>query len=874
MSQTLPAPGRHSLWRNPARWLLTTVLLLGSFSTSALEREFYFDRIDNESGLLQNSIRSLLQTDDGRIWIGTQGGLHKFDGYRFKIYEHDADDPASLPDSAVTALADGEGNQIWVGTSANGVARLDPVSGKFEPFTLPLDATARNARDAITDLRFDGGRGLWVGSRGGLGLLDPKTRERKPFTARDSEDSIGVVKSLLLNADRTMWAATSSGLWRVVRGSNFAERVAADSLEQASSVFEGEDHTLYVGNATGLHRIDPAIGKSTLVWSSGGQGPVNAIVEDSTGQLWLAVGGQGLLIFDRHQDTTRWVRPDSDVRGNLPQAAITLLMVDRSGLLWVGTDAAGLSKLDPAGAAFTYIADRDRDRELSVTNNIRSILEDRAGAIWLGTDGDGLKRFDRATSEFTHFDAVIAEAFEVTYPSVLQIESLAEDADGLIWFASNLGIGSIDPASGEVRALEPSPMEIADGRELQRRVLIITRDGRIWYAGRSVGVVRYDPATGEWRNWKHHEDEPNSLTHDHILSLYEDTSGRVWAGSADGLNLIDPDSDDVRTFRHEGGNPTSLSSGVVRAIHESADGGMWIGTHGGLNHLASVDDGPARFERVLKRDGLPDATIYGILEDVMGRLWLSTNRGIVSFNPLSRAIHQFSVKDGLQGQEFNGAAYATLGSGELAFGGINGLNLVKPGAVVGSRFLAPVIFSDIRIGEEKPVVVVPGKAIEMDQANRVVHFAFAALDYTAPERNRFRYKLEGFDENWVEAGTRHEATYTNLDPGQYRFKVQASNHDGYWNQAGAEINLIVRPQWWNSPNMLLGYAFLAILALLGLALAIRRKREEQRRHARELRDREARLRLALWGSSDEFWELNMDSGVLTRLSAAPTPARQ
>ena len=162
----------------------------------------------------------------------------------------------------------------------------------------------------------------------------------------------------------------------------------------------------------------------------------------------------------------------------------------------------------------------------------------------------------------------------------------------------------------------------------------------------------------------------------------------------------------------------------------------------------------------------------------------------------------------------------------------------------------------------------------MDQASRVVHFSFAALDYTAPERNRFRYKLEGFDDDWVEAGTRHEATYTNLDPGRYRFQVQASNHDGYWNQAGASIDLVVRPQWWNSPTMQLGYAGLALLSLIGLALAFRRKRAEQRRHASELLERESRLRLALWGSSDEFWELNMDTGVLTRLSAAPTPARQ
>ena len=700
MSRVLPVLRHRSPWRSPARWLLATVLALIGFHAGAVELEFYFDRIDNENGLLQNSIFSLLQSDDGKIWIGTQGGLHKFDGYRFKVFENDVDDPESLPDSPITALARGKGNQLWVGTSANGIARLDTVSGKFKRFALPLGAASRNAREAITALRLEAGRGLWVGSRGGIGLLDPESGERRPFTAEHSEVPVGVVSDLILASDGTVWAASDSGLWRVVRGADFAERIAADTLQVALSIFEGEDRTLYVGNADGLHRVDPAIGKSSQVWASEGKGPVNAIAEDPSGQLWLAIGGQGLLIFDRRLAGTRWVRPDSEVRGSLPQAAVTRLMLDRSGLLWVGTDAVGLSKVDPAGAAFTYIADRDRSRDQSTTNNIRAILEDRAGNLWLGTDGDGLKKFNRDTASFTHFDASIAEAFGVSSPSILQVESLAEDAHGYIWFASNLGVGSIQPESGKVRVLEQSPTEIAVGLERRRRALIITRDGCIWYAGRSVGVVRHDPATGQWRNWQHRDDDPSSLTHDHVMSLHEDSSGRVWAGSADGLNLIDPASDEVRTFRHEAGNPHSLSSGVVRAIHESADGGIWIGTHGGLNHLARLDAGPARFERVLKRDGLPDATIYGILEDPMGRLWLSTNRGIVSFNPASRAIHQFSVKDGLQGQEFNGGAYASLRTGELAFGGINGLNLLKPGAVVGSRFLAPVAFSDIRIGNE------------------------------------------------------------------------------------------------------------------------------------------------------------------------------
>ncbi|MEO8010816.1 MAG: diguanylate cyclase, partial [Dokdonella sp.] len=274
-----------------------------------------------------------------------------------------------------------------------------------------------------------------------------------------------------------------------------------------------------------------------------------------------------------------------------------------------------------------------------------------------------------------------------------------------------------------------------------------------------------------------------------------------------------------------------------------------------------------RFTRYLPRDGLPDATVYAILEDAMGRLWLSSNRGIASFDRSTGEFHLYALEDGLQSAEFNGGAFAALRDGRFAFGGVEGLNLVSPTSVTASRFVPPVLITGVRIGNADNGDVTIADPIEIAHDDRVIQFEFAALDFAAPERNRFRYRLEGFDESWVDAGTRHDATYTNLDAGRYAFRVQASNHDGYWNEQAAQIDLVVKPAWWMSVPMQIAYALMALLIGFLLWDAVRRKRAEEKRHNRELKDRENRLRLALWGSSDEFWDLDMDSGVLVRLSA-------
>ena len=853
-----------------ARLLVGALLALASLAGHAAEREYYFNRLDDSTGLLQNSIRATYQDRTGFLWVGTQGALHQFDGYRFRRHEHDADDSGSLPDSVVQAIAEDGDGRLWIGTYASGVARFDPRSGRFEAFELAADAPARNERNTIDALVHDPARGLWLGTRGGLELFDVAGATRQRIAGTDDL----AIHSLLLGRDGNLWAATTDGLWRVPRGSDRSERVGSGLVGGVVAIIEGRDHAIYAATATTLSRIDPASGNGTLLWTSTQKAPITTMAEDGDGRFWLGTHGDGLAIVDVTRDREEWIRPNPRVSGSLQQAEITTLLVDRSGLLWVGADSLGLSSVDPSGATFRYLVDRNPARDGASTNNTRAILEDRPGHLWLGTDGDGIKRYDPQRREFTYYREALARAFGVEPDRPVGIEALAAGGDGGIWFAGNVGIGLLDPARNQVSVL-------ADGLDLEaepsgrvRRALIVARDGSLWLGTNGSGVTRYAAGTRTPTRWQHRDGDATTISHDHVLSLREDSRGRIWAGTVDGLNVIDPATGSVRVLRHDPADSHSLSGNIVRAIHESADGSFWIGTHSGLNHLARLDDGPARFRRYLPRDGLPDATVYGILEDGMHRLWISSNRGIASFDPATSTFHSFLPRDGLQGLEFNGGAFAALDNGDFAFGGIDGINFVSPSRVAASRFMPAVVVTDVRIGNKARRADTDRHAVEISQDDRVVHFEFAALDYTAPASNQFRYRLEGFDEAWVEAGSRHEATYTNLDPGRYMFRVQASNHDGYWNEAGTALPLVVEPLWWNSLPMKAVYGLLGLLAGLLVWNAQRRKRAEERRYHREIKEREDRLRLALWGSGDRFWDLDMDSGALVMLSADSTRGAQ
>ncbi|HET7359409.1 MAG TPA: EAL domain-containing protein [Rhodanobacteraceae bacterium] len=839
------------------------LLLLCVATVHAHERDYYFERIDSSQGLAQNSVSVIFQDPRGFLWLGTQGGLHRYDGYRLKHYRHDPARADSLPDNLVTALASAGDGRLWVGTRSGGLSLFDTDADRV----LPLPAWSASL-GRIGALATNAGGTLWIGTQRGMFASDPPyTSLRTLWTA--AADARGI-SSFTTCADGGRYALAGDTVL-AVGNDRAGTRVLASGLGGATSLLCRTDGSLVLGDTSGVQVIDRHGGGVASMWPSAGDmaltsSNVRALAEDRAGRLWLAVADIGLVKLDAHAHTMRVLRPHPDVPGSLPEAQISSLYVDKSGLLWVGGVTRGAAYADPAGTPFQYVFDDLRDDDPVGGNNVRALYEEPGNGLWVGLGGNGLRHYDPVQRHFEDYGDLFAAALPGRAPHDVRVYAIVPDGNDSYRLASNYGVLAFHPRQRTVQVLyRPDPEK---SRLPLVRSLLHARDGSWWLGLYAGGVVRRQ--AGQPPQWfQHVPGRADSLASDMVVTLAEDPDGAIWVGTADGLSRIDPASGHVRSFHEVAGHADSLSGRVVTDLYFDDQGTLWVGTQTGLNRLQDVDAGGAHFHRYLASSGLPDATVYCIMEDAARKLWISTNLGVARLDPASGAVRAFTPRDGLQGMEYNSGACTRKADGSILFGGVNGFDRVQPATVVPGHFLPPTAITEVSIGVRSNAAPPPpaGHALDMPKAARVVRFDFAAMDFAAPAQNRFQYRLRGFDRDWVDAGTRHSATYTNLDAGDYRFEVRGSNHEGGFGAPAATLSLHVIPPWWQSRPMRAAYAALAALLLLAGFAVARARRGEERRHQQQLRDREDRLSMALWGSGDEFWDLDLREGRLYRLGA-------
>ncbi|HET6603457.1 MAG TPA: EAL domain-containing protein [Xanthomonadaceae bacterium] len=849
--------------------VLGLLALAATAPAVAARRDFYFQSVQSERGLAQNSVNALMQDRRGFVWIATQGGLHRYDGADFRLFQHRADDPDSIPDSFVTAIAEGPDGTLFVGTNTHHVSALDLASGRFRRYSQRPAGSVSGRGDTVRALLYRSGMGLLVGTGTGIDLLDPDTGARRQILRlRTPASQNPLVTALEAEDAHTVWAATHDGLYRVRTPGGLAERAGPDLA--AHSVLVAADGEVWFGLSDGLYRKD-AEGAIGRVWPDDGEhGPaVVALAQDLQGRLWMSMAEAGLARFDPASGAVRKLQYRPELPASLPEQSIGPLMVDRAGLLWLGGFVRGVATTDTRGAPFEYVADLDSGRDLIATNNIRVLHQDREGALWLGTEGDGLKRYDLQSDRFDSFAPVLARALGEHDPVAnLRVLGIVPADDGKLWISANRGLFLLDPVARQARLM---PVTVGDPSRGDRflRSLMRARDGSLWIGTFSAGVVHYHPASGQWHGYRHDPDDAGSLSHDLVNCTWEDGRGRIWIGTLDGLNVLDPSSGRMQRLLHDPVDPQSLSGNLVRAVVETRDGSRWVATHSGLNRAIEHADGRIGFERIGTEQGLPDPTVYGVLEDARGRLWLSGNNGISRFDRATGEFRRFGLRDGLQELEFNGGAYLALADGRMAFGGIKGLNVFDAERIEPSTFEPNLALTALRVGDDPGnlATLLPPERIVVPQSARLLRLGFAALDYTSAGQNRYRYRLDGFDQDWVEAGTRTEATYTNLDPGNYVFRVLGTNHDGHWSSRELSVPVRIEPSWWNHPLALLGYVLLGAGAAALTVVLARRRRDQEQVLLREISEREERLKLSLWGSGDEFWDWNVRENSLYRLGA-------
>ena len=830
-------------------------------------RDFYFERIDATRGLAQNTVTALAQDAQGFVWVGTQGGLHRYDGQRYQLFRHDPRDPASMPESYVTALAVEGAQALWIGTYSQHVARLDLATGQIRRYVASGDAVNAPRRQVMA-LLAQGGK-VWVGTLAGLERLDPATGGHDvvlrldPRLAREAP-----WQALAVGPDGAIWYASPGGLYRIGQRGGI-ERIGPAIPMRSLLV----DHArrLWVGSADGLYRLQDG-GRALLrVWPRSGDDigvvDVRSMVEAPDHRLWLSAYGGGLCRYDPATGTVERIRETPLVAASLPEDSITVLMLDRGGTLWAGGGFRGPSVTDPLGTRFRYLFHPDASGQPGTMagNSIRSTFEDGSGTWWVGTDGGRLLRHRAQDANFEDFSAGLGSLFPAP-PSAAPLRAMAfmPASDHVAWVATTRGLARLDTRSGATSEVRIPGLDGVGIRSFAR-----DRDGSLWLGTSGRGLMRYWPGSGRLRPYGSTEPGNRSL----VYSVRIDRRGRIWSGTADGLDLLDPGTGRVRHYRHHPDQPDSLGGNLVRAVLESADGSIWIASHSGLSRVRESADGQIGFDHVLM-DSLGDApvpVVFDLVESPRGVLWLGTDRGLLRFEPGKRLVRGYNLSDGLQDLEFNGGTAYALRDGRVLFGGVRGLNLFDPRRLRDSSYMPPVRLLSARFGAEGPVDgghLWQARALEVPPDAGLLRLRIGALDYAGSQGIRYRYRMEGFDPGWVDNGSQTEISYTRLPPGEYVFHAQASNRDGVWNPQELRLPVRVARPAWRHPVAMVAYALagLGVLGLIGWQLYDRRRRE--RDYFAQIGEREERLKLALWASGEQFWDYDLQHGQMHSMRAA------
>jgi ligand-binding sensor domain-containing protein/serine phosphatase RsbU (regulator of sigma subunit) len=859
--------------RRTGSWpLLLLSFIVGVLPVSAQIPPLVFDRISVDQGLSQSIVVSIIQDARGFLWFGTEDGLNLYDGYSFTILRSDPSDQHSLSYNQISCIHEDARGVIWVGTFTGGLNRYILRKNRFVRYhSSPLDS-ATISSDLITAITSDLSGAIWIGTDRGLCRMTPgPVREwDEPFIVRfhpDPRNPLSLphdnIRSLCIDSAGALWVGTDRGLAclreeelssrepRFLRYQSDSRDITSLSQDTVRTTFVDRQGILWVGTDRGLNR---AIGGGKHGRVTGferflprAEDPfslndprVCALFEDNSGILWVGTDGGGLSRLDPETRVFYHYLNDPRNSQSLSYNEIRSIYQDRSGLLWVGTYGGGVNKVDPRKKPFLlYRHDPNNSNSLN-QEIIWAIHEDPDGNLWVGTHGGGLNRIDRKRNRYSVYRSNPAD------PTTLSndiVRLVVGDPSGDLWIGTHGGgLCRFTPQTGKFRRYLHDPADSTSISHNEIRSLYLDRHGKLWIGtfGGGLNVVNTTgPPSTRLRFTRFRNDPADSCSigSDFVREICEDSSGIFWIGTqGNGLNRFDPRTGCFTRYRASPGDPASLSSDHIMGLYLDGGGILWLATWGG--GLNRFDPASGKVQRFMRRDGLPGDAVYGILEDRSGNLWLSTNYGLSRFNPRTLETRNYSIRDGLQSNEFDAGAYFHSPSGEMFFGGINGFNAFYPDSILDNPHIPAVVITSFRklnreVRFDRPVSEV--EEITLSYRDYVFSFEFAALDYTAPEKNRYAFMMEGLDEEWTHTtAEKRFVQYTTLKPGEYAFRVKGSNNDGVWNEEGVRVRIHITPplweRWWIRTGVILAIGLVGAVLYRRRLRAIRMKAELRAAH--------------------------------------------
>ena len=821
--------------------LLFIVLFCTPFIAYSQNQSIKFEHFGTREGLSQINVNSIIQDSRGFMWIGSRNGLNRYDGYKFITYRHDSKNDNSLSNNMVTDLVEDHDGNIWIATQS-GLNKYERNTGTFTRYMHDPHNPKSISSNIINRLVFGSKGNLWIATQtGGLECFDVK---KKIFLHH--LHSASDVNSIQDNNVRTVFRDWQNNIW-----------VGTSSC--GLNLYNRETNTF-----SRFQYKDP---KSNTVSANN----VICISENNKDQLWIGTQEDGLYLFDKVHNTFKRFKHEENSPNSLSSNTIYSLNKDEVGNLWIGTENGGLSILDiKAGKFYAYHHDEVDDNSIN-GNSIYSICRDRLGNmwlgafsggvnlfkkttasfslyrhnassgslsndfvlsmfedkdknIWIGTDGGGLNKFDPENGTFTNYKKQADSKKGISGNYILVVN---QDEDGDLWLGTwGNGITVMNPKTQTFSYFNKdatSPQKLSGNNVYN---LIHTKDKKTWISVFGSGLDCYDKKAKTLKHYQLDVNDPKSLASNYIYSLHEDRKGNLWIGTSDaGLELLDRKTNTFTHFQHDE-NKNSLSNNGVTDIFEDTKGNLWLCTLSGLDLF---DPQTRHFTLFYKKDGLPSDITYAIKEDEYGKLWISTNSGISMYDPTAKKFKNYTTEDGLQGDEFKPHSDLITSDGKLYFGGISGFNSFYPDQILNPIAFSPLVITSFQVFN-KPLTIAKNssdpsplkqdisdtKAITLSYKQSVISLEYASLDFGSADKKQYAFKLDNFDSDWNYVGSRNTASYTNLPPGQYRFKIKYQNSAGLWSPVSDSLQITIVPPFW----LTWWFKLLTLLFIIGVVYGI------------------------------------------------------
>jgi len=820
------------------------ILIIVSTNAIAQKKPVKFNRLTSSNGLSQNRVSSIVQDHDGFIWIGTEDGLNKYDGYNFEIFKRNPGDSLSLNDNQALAMHVAKDGALWIGGSLTGLSKYNSATKTFTRYNNNHSDPNSLAEDIIISFSEDQKGNLWIVTQNKgfdymivnegkfihmANMLPPDyniPEDRIYFIHQDKQNNLWIGADGKVHYFKISYSETGVPRLQPIKIENQILKTATTSIE------EDNDGNIWIGTpGEGLLRFDykdkvirkfEPMDNSDLIHSL----IIIAMEADEYGNLWI--GGipieenpdpinesadptnetvPGLLKLNIQSRELQGFLSDPKDGNSLSSNGIISLLVDKTGVLWVGTFLSGLNVYDKSVIKFSLV-NTGQEESNAIKGPIRGFYIDENKILWIASQGGGLVSYDRSKDKYEFFTN--SENNPSTISSNL-VKNIYDDGKYL-WIGTQEGLNRFDKKTKTFKRfyIDPSNPKFNVNGINYNIIEIDKMPGYLWFGTNGSGLVRFDKEKETFKKYTYDPEDATSLNSraNFVRTVWYSKSrpDELWAGTTNGINILNLKTETFRYYNYDPKDSTSISHPNVMHFYEDKSGYVWVATYGG--GLNRFDPKAQKFLRFTQENSdLPNNGVYGILPDENGNLWISNNSGITKFNPNTYQFRNYTVDDGLQSEEFNGGAYYKAQDGEMFFGGIKGYNSFYPSEVMDNKFIPAIVLTDIKIfnesikvGEDSPLKKQVSKTDEivLSYWQNDISFEYVALHYSNPSKNKYAFKLENYEDEWRYVGNVRIATYTNLDPGEYVFRVKGSNNDGLWNEEGKSIRLIIKPPWWKT----------------------------------------------------------------------------